>query len=131
MPWIYVQKTGGLWQKNADTDGTDFLVAYGYSGHDAGVNNPDMQEVHEIGPIPCGTYTINPPQDTPKHGPFVLALTPDPTNNMFGRDGLLIHGDSVHYAGQHQASHGCIILARAIREKIWNSQDHTLTVQSS
>jgi len=130
MPWIYVQKTGGLW-RDAPIFESPFLLAYGYSGHEAGLNNPDMQDVHDIGPIPCGEYTIQSPQNTETHGPFVLPLEPDQSNNMFGRGGFLCHGDSIHLAGQHQASHGCIILARAIRETIWNSNDHILTVRSS
>ena len=60
------------------------------------------------------------------HGPFVLRLTPAPTNEMFGRDGFLIHGDSIEHPGS--ASHGCIILPRAIREAIAKSDDDTLHV---
>jgi hypothetical protein len=45
---------------------------------------------------------------------------------MFGRDGFLIHGDSVEHPGT--ASHGCIIMSRAIREAIAQSDDHELNV---
>jgi hypothetical protein len=130
MSWLYVQKTGGLW-RDASIFEAPFLVAYGYSGYGSGLNNPDMQDVHESGPIPCGEYTIESPQNTETHGPFVLPLQPNPANEMFNRAGFLIHGDSIHLAGQHLASHGCIILARSIREQIWNSQDHILKVRSS
>src|ERR1035438_5538324 len=38
----------------------------------------------------------------------VQALTPESGTNTFGREGFLIHGDSVQNPGT--ASHGCIIL---------------------
>jgi Protein of unknown function (DUF2778) len=46
-------------------------------------------------------------------------LTPDPSNDMCGRSGFLIHGDSVSHPGD--ASDGCIILSRAEREAIVKS----------
>ena len=48
--------------------------------------------------------------------PFSLRLTPDPANDMCGRDGFLIHGDSIAHPGT--ASQGCIILNRLQREHI-------------
>lgn len=118
--WIYEQKTGEI------TRG--LFTVTGYSGHDTGKNNPAMQHVRGVGPIPVGTYAIGAPHDTDTHGPFVLALTPRPDNEMFGRSGFLIHGDSVTHPGG--ASRGCIILPRAAREEVWNSGDHQLQVVS-
>lgn len=45
---------------------------------------------------------------------------------MFGREGFLIHGDSIVHMGQ--ASHGCIILPRSIREQIAASGDDEIEV---
>lgn len=98
----------------------------GYSGFGAGKNNPAMQAVADTGPIPVGQWEIGPPHDTPSHGPYVMALTPSAGTNTFGRSGFLIHGDSIAAPGT--ASHGCIILGRALREKIWQSGDHQIQV---
>lgn len=119
--WTYEQKTGHL-----QLDGA--LVAVGYSGHGAGKNNPDMQAVHNVGPLPQGFYEIGTPRDTESHGPYVLPLTPDHETDCWGRSGFLVHGDSIKSPGS--ASHGCIIVARNIREKIWKSNDHKLQVVS-
>lgn len=101
--------------------------ALGYSGHGEGKNNPALQETPNVGPIPYGLWRIvGPPFDTPTHGPFVMRLEPCEGTQTFGRDGFLIHGDSKIAAGT--ASHGCIVLPRATRERIWDSGDHLLTV---
>lgn len=118
--WTYAQKTGAL-QQNGE------LVATGYSGFDEGKNNPAMQAVHDVGPIPQGDWTIEgPPLNTAEHGPFVLTLTASDTTNTFGRCGFLMHGDSIAAPGT--ASKGCIIMARATREQVWNSGDTDLEV---
>lgn len=119
MSWKYEQSTGQLSQNGAD-------VAIGYSGAGQGKNNPSMQDVPRIGPIPEGWFTIGEPMNTTTHGPYVLPLTPDKENEMFGRSGFLIHGDSKEHPGA--ASLGCIIQARNIREQVWASGDHRLQV---
>lgn len=60
------------------------------------------------------------------HGPYVLPLTPDTHNLMWGRYGMMIHGDSIQNPGG--ASEGCIIVSRDVRERVWNSMDRTLEV---
>ena len=97
-----------------------------YSGKGAGKNNPELQDRHNVGPIPRGLYTIDDPCDTENHGPYVLGLTPDAENEMCGRSAFLIHGDSVSRPGT--ASKGCIILPRKVRETIWQSCDRQLEV---
>ena len=87
--WTYEQKTGWL----IDTRG--FRLSKGYAGGGAGKNNPAMQGVKNVGPIPRGRYEIEEPIDTVTHGPCVLRLVPDATNEMHGRSGFLMHGDSV------------------------------------
>lgn len=118
--WTYVQKTGELQQ-----DGRN--VATGYSGGAEGKNNPEMQSVPNVGPIPQGNWTITgPPVDTPEHGPYVLRLTPEKETETFGREGFLMHGDSKEWPGT--ASHGCVIMPRSVREKVWESGDKELEV---
>ena len=117
--WRYYQSTGEL-----EHDGEH--VASGYAGADAGKNNPQAQTEHNVGPLPRGEYTIGAPSDTKTHGPYVLHLTPDPTNEMFGRAGFLIHGDSMVNPGT--ASEGCMIFSRTVREQVWESGDHRLQV---
>jgi len=118
--WTYAQKTGELEQ-----DGKP--VATGYSGSGAGKNNPDLQQVHNVGPIPQGDWTIaGPPLNTAEHGPYVLKLTPSADTPTFGRSGFLMHGDSKDSPGN--ASQGCVILPRAVREQVWKSGDPDLEV---
>lgn len=102
------------------------LWGVGYSGFGPYKNIATAQSLRDEGPIPEGIYTIGAPEDTVTHGPYVLPLTPDPNNLMWGRAGFLIHGDSVISPGT--ASRGCIILARDVREQIWASGDHSLQV---
>ena len=104
------------------------LLGIGYSGFPPdGKNNPGMCDVANIGPIPPGSYTILFPRTIVQHGPYVLPLVPAPSNEMHGRSGFLIHGDSKTSPGT--ASHGCIILPRNVREAIWGSGDRELTVR--
>ena len=118
--WTYSQKSGTLSQD-------DHKVAKGYSGAGQGKNNPAMQEVHNVGPIPQGDWTISgPPADTKTHGPYVLKLRPASETETFGRSGFLIHGDSKEHPGT--ASQGCIVVSRAVREKVWTSGDKDLKV---
>ncbi|MGB9255254.1 MAG: hypothetical protein WCC25_10510, partial [Candidatus Korobacteraceae bacterium] len=79
--------------------------------------------------LPHGTYTIGPAYDDNNHpgkGPVVMPLEPDPANEMFGRDGFLIHGDTA--ARDHTASDGCIILDIPYRDQIAASPDRVLIV---
>jgi Protein of unknown function (DUF2778) len=85
--WTYAQTTGEL-----QRDGK--LVATGYSGNGPGKNNPAMEDVPNIGPIPSGDWTIaGPPVDTPAHGPYVLHLKPATETETVGRSAFLIHGE--------------------------------------
>jgi hypothetical protein len=118
--WTYAQSTGALLQNGAQ-------FATGYSGADDGRNNPEMQAIHNVGPIPQGAWTIvGPPTNTPDHGPYVLRLVPADGTKTFGRRGFLMHGDSIESPGC--ASHGCIIMPRNVREQVWNSGDTELEV---
>ena len=118
--WIYAQKTGALLRHGQ-------LAGHGYSGLDNGKNNPAMQALHDIGPIPQGTWTIlGPPLNSTEHGPYVLRLQAAPDTCTFQRSGFLMHGDSIRAPGT--ASKGCIVLPHAVREFVWNSGDTELEV---
>lgn len=120
--WKYEQVSGKLFSQA----GT--CVAAGYSGFGKGMNNPALQNIANVGPIPVGFYNILEPRDTEDHGPYVMPLEPFKENQMFGRSGFLCHGDSKEHPGM--ASHGCTIFPRVIRELVWNSADHQLEVVS-
>jgi hypothetical protein len=97
------------------------LLGTGYAGHGAGVNNPALQSVRNTGPLPQGIYTIHPPVNTTTHGPYVMWLTPDPLNKMFGRSGFGIHADEIANPGKHLASTGCIVMSNTARIAIWTA----------
>ena len=104
------------------------LLGTGYAGHGEGVNNPALQSVPNTGPLPRGIYAINPPVNTAKHGPYVMWLSQDPTNEMFGRSGFGIHADEIANPGKRLASTGCIVMSNVAREAIWQTADHQLRV---
>lgn len=118
---LYKQKTGQLYRG-------DKMIAVGYSGASSGKNDPLAQHIPNVGPIPQGAYTICEERDTPEHGPVVLPLVPCSGTETFGRSGFLIHGDSGAHPGQ--ASHGCIIVPREVREDIAAHKDRLLVVLS-
>lgn len=123
--WKYEQGTGRLFKP----DGTIF--AKGYAGgnegkNKEGVNNPDLQCVHNVGPLPRGFYTLGQPVIQSHLGPFAIPLIPDKDNEMCGRGGFYCHGDRSN--AFQAASEGCIIMPRAIRNAMWSSQDHELEV---
>ena len=123
--WVYHQRSGLMLHVTPENEeGERFLG--GYAGCKDGKNCPEMQHVPNRGPIPRGVYRIGDPYDSPDHGPFCLRLTPDSANEMCGRSGFLVHGDSMRDPGS--ASEGCIIQARKVRELIHASGDRMLEV---
>ena len=121
MPFKYEQSTGAFYRNGV-------LLAHGYSGNDAGKNDPNAQNIRSFGPIPRGKYTVSLPYYSSTHGPLVLRLSPAISNQMFGRSGFLIHGDSIAHLGE--ASDGCIILDKATRKAIADLKDFDLEVVS-
>jgi hypothetical protein len=122
----YSQSTGRCWR--SAFAGAEKFEAVGYSGYSSlpwplppgrsilpgeGRNLPNMQNVSKIGPLPRGIYTIGPAYNHPKLGPCTMDLTPDKGNQMFGRDAMRCHGDSIENPGT--ASEGCICLPRVAR----------------
>jgi len=105
-------------------------IGVGYAGHGAGLNNPAMESVHSVGPLPRGRYTIGEFVDRPHVGKFAAPLTPDPANVMYGRDGFFMHGMNEQDAmtGSHTSSDGCPIFIIPIRKQVAASGDTDLLV---
>lgn len=130
--WEFTQDKGEIF------DPTGKLLVIGYSGAWDGSlpvggpndhrNKPADQELHALGPIPVGVYTIGASfDDVGGKGPLAMHLTPHPDNVMYGRSEFLIHGDlSPPKSGQ--ASEGCIILDHIARQAISDSDDRILVV---
>lgn len=120
--WKYSQSQHTL------TDEEDQLFTdNAYSGHGQGLNNPVMQDVVMVGPIPQGMYEFGPPFTHPQTGPVSMRLTPTPGTNTFERAGFLIHGDNSKH--DHTASEGCIIVCdHNQRELLSKSLDRLLLV---
>lgn len=104
--FIFNQTTGEVTH-----DGQHFDWAY--SGHSAGVNNPKMQYIPQVGPIPVGMYTIGPAFVHPHAGAVCMRLTPDKDTDTRGRSGFMWHGDNISL--NHTASEGCVISPRIAR----------------
>lgn len=117
---IYSQASGKL------TDENDEVWGYGYSGHGEGKNNPALEGQQDVGPIPRGRWRVGPPYDSPRTGPYTLGLTAMAGTATFGRADFRIHGDSKDAPGT--ASHGCIILAHDVRERIENERQDLIEV---
>ena len=118
MTWTYTQKTGVLTH-----DGR--VIGYGYSGIDAGLNNPAMEDDHGVGPIPRGNWKIGSVYSSDHLGPMVMNLD-TVGHDAHGRSLFRMHGDNS--LGNHTASHGCIIMARPIRQLVASTGDTTLVV---
>lgn len=118
VPWIYEQSTGKLrWNQK--------LAARGYSGFGAGLNNPKLEHMRDVGPIPKGKWKISRPYNSKTKGPHVMALTPV-GHDALGRTEFMIHGDNAKK--NKSASNGCIILGPADRKAISASGDDDLEV---
>lgn len=119
LAFTYEQKTGRFLGID------DKVMATGYSGHGAGINNPEMQNVRATGPIPRGDWHIGVAYKSASLGPVVMNLEPV-GHGALGRTLFRIHGDNSK--GDRSASHGCIILPRAVRERVAASGIARLTV---
>ena len=125
--WIWRQTSGQL------LDASGQLVSTGYSGKGRGRNNPALQGVQGIGPIPQGMWRLVRLYDSDNVGPATIALDAvdakpgDDRHEPTGRSAFRIHGDSIRAPGT--ASRGCIILPRADRLKLWRSNIRLLKVE--
>jgi hypothetical protein len=120
MTWRYDQSTGDLFHD-------DTFIGTGYSGAGRtlaeGRNNPAMEAVRMKGPIPAGQWLVGPAGTNAQTGPVSMDLTPV-GHDAHGRTAFLIHGDN----SANNASEGCIIMARGIRDEIAASPDRELMV---
>jgi hypothetical protein len=95
MSHTYNQKTGEFCNGNT---GKCTMTYSGYKGE-------TDQTKKNSGPIPEGKYTVANSCDQQRGR---CNLTPDSSNNMFGRSSFQIHGDN--NKNDKSASRGCIIL---------------------
>jgi hypothetical protein len=125
MSYCYEITSGKLYSDAGE------LLDIGYSGQPPHVNDFAAVGERGIGPIPAGSWVITGVEDSPRTGPFTLILVPDAATTahvqMLDRDpeSFRIHGEREKPPPGY-ASDGCIILPRAIRERIWDSGDHAL-----
>lgn len=117
--WRWDQSSGELSRAGA-------FVSKGYAGAGRGKNNPALQAAKGVGPIPRGRWRMTGVKDSPNTGPFTIVLEPEPGTDTLGRSAFRVHGDSIANPGT--ASHGCIILTRAARERMWASGDRLIEV---
>lgn len=96
-----------------------------------GFNDPSLQSVIDVGPIPCGFWDIcGPPITTTEHGPYVLRLEPWPGTETYGRVGFLMHGKPLPPADIRSGSKGCICAGPDTRRRVYQSGDTKLLVIS-
>ena len=121
MAWLYEIESGRMSRGGK-------LLAKGYAGAPGYVNDPTKTSIKNCGPLPIGFYTIGPPYDNPKTGPYTMDLIPDAANQMFDREDFRIHGDN-HEMNQ-SASEGCPVQPLFARKQIGMglATDNTLQV---
>lgn len=117
--FTYEQSTGRLTQNS-------HFVGSGWAGQREGRNNPAMQDVHNIGPLPQGRYKIGKAYIHPHLGSVTMDLIPDPSNQMFNRSDFRIHGSAFEHP--ELSSEGCIIQGYSVRCYIDQGTDKDLEV---
>ena len=125
--WTFHQDTGREFDENG------ILQARGYAGRNAGKNNPAMEGVKGIGPLPRGRYRgVELFEVHPTVGKYAIRLEPDAETRAriiaYGRnpDSFFNHGDSSEHPGL--ASHGCIVTYKPARVKFWTTTDRWIEV---
>ena len=131
MPWTFLQ-AGKLITPMGHPSAHTW-----YSGFSSGRNNPAAEGLVDIGPIPCGTWTLATLIDTPTAmGPIAIHLIPDQAtrDRVFGLgrhpDSFYIHDGRID--GQLTASRGCLVCVEGTVgvRSMWDSGDRTLIVKS-
>lgn len=115
-----------------DSEGT--IVAHGWAGNHEGKNNPDMQDKHNIGPLPRGLYRVGPwhthgtiPGESGRLGPMVAHLE-QIEGETFGRSAFFIHGPSSNPVRHGEESQGCIVIPYVERKAVRDLNPDTVTV---
>lgn len=107
-------------------DGVAIVSEPLYAGKGLGKNNPKFERVPRVGPLPAGLYKITHWVDQhPTKGPIVAFLEPV-DHDCLGRSAFRIHGDSISDPGN--ASLGCIVAPRSVREALRKTGDTELLV---
>lgn len=109
-----------------------------YSGNGPGFDNPAMETMADVGPIPEGFWKIvGPPYDDPVLGPYVLKLEPATAEFRarilaMGRDpdSFRCHGKPKPPADINSGSHGCLCAQYQTRMRLYQSGDTDLQVIS-
>ncbi|MBX7240359.1 MAG: FG-GAP-like repeat-containing protein [Bacteroidia bacterium] len=103
-----VRKTGDYnYDSSSGTLTGSDLSLEGYSGNGDGYNNPSMENVKNVGPIPRGCYNVG-ESFTNAKGQVRTRLEPQFGTEMYGRSGIQIHRGT--FNGPRTSSHGCIVL---------------------
>lgn len=131
--FVFKQSTGQI------SDYSGAVIGTGYSGSGKGINNPDMQSVPDVGPIPCGLWVMEVIvngagewTDYKQKKSPVIRLTPKQETETFGRSGFLIHGreagEIIGVAETEKSSLGCIIQDHQARVSVARNADKLLRV---
>jgi len=131
MNWKFSQVNGRVWDSNGS------LLGQGYAGRDAGKNNPAMENVKGIGPLPHGLWKpVELFEVHPTVGKFAVRVEPADDETLqrvigYGRDpkSFFMHGDSVEHPGL--ASHGCMVEQRPVRERFWSEKPLIEVIQQT
>ena len=83
---IFYQGSGRLICARDDATHAIYIDEIGYSGFGTGRDNPDMNDVRDMGPLPRGEWIVGPPEDRADTGLISRPLIPQ----FFG-----LHGNSV------------------------------------
>lgn len=107
--YTYCQTTGIM------HDFAGSIIGIGYSGYGEGKNDHSKQYERNVGPIPCGLWTIDGFYQSKRLGADCISLSPY-RHDAYGRVFFRIHGDSRENPGD--ASKGCIVLGPQTRAMI-------------
>jgi len=99
------------------TNNDGATVALGWAGHGQGLNNPIMEDVQAVGPLPRGLYRVGKWQNHPRLGPMCAPLT-QIEGETFGRSGFWVHGPAIDPRRTGQESEGCIVIPRPGRQAV-------------
>ncbi|QAR33411.1 DUF2778 domain-containing protein [Geovibrio thiophilus] len=103
-------------------DGAEKLKGFGYAGINRGLNNPAMEQVPFVGPLPKGIYEITGHNsDIATYNILLEKIKVDSK-----RDSFRIHGGKPE--PDRTASQGCTILDLTTRKKILASKIQYLEV---
>lgn len=119
---IYQQDTGLMFLDGA-------ILGEGYSGQPPYVNSHADEDRLDLGPIPCGLWSVGPAYEDGELGPLVMNLDAMPGTPTYDRIEFRIHGDSITNPGY--ASKGCIVMPESTRLAIIQSKETLLSVRLS